>query len=110
MPSGASFGANERGEHPWIEQNTQQFCRVANGWPGDRQVTMVYVRKDVSGDPLISLSGNKVLKTRHHYGTGDNPHLHNRRDYLTFMQAMIEAGKRADFIENEVDIFSSVES
>lgn len=110
--SGSRFGANDRGEHGWIDQshetsNQQQFCRTAVNWPENSTVVTVLVGRALN-QQYIGVSTARRLKTADHYGSGEPGFtLHNQRDYLAYMQHMIEAGKRAGFIVNDVDIFST---
>lgn len=111
------FGANKQGEHGWIEMppfeklipqqteaHTVCFCRTHVGREADVAHTMVGV--DVDGLYYVSTHADKRLKTVATYGTGSRSlSFHNPRDYLLFMHAMLQAGKRAGFIHNDVDVF-----
>lgn len=101
-----NFGANEVGEHEWIKQQRQLFVRTRVGWPDHREVARVLVAKSVDGEPFVALAVQKARKTRSEYtGASCSIGIHSRDDYLKFMQRMLEAGKRAGFIANDVDVF-----
>jgi hypothetical protein len=76
-----------------------QSVRVRAGW--GREVAHIAVRSDVDGNPFIAVSKQERMKTKALYaqrrGSVD---IHDAEDYRRFLQAFIEAGQRAGFIES----------